>query len=113
MDSNCTLNLNIPQFRFIEVELKKIHKEIQESKKINQKWYSLKAACLLKGCNYNTVKTNRLYQPCGGQYDVKLHGVKVWTREHIEEWVNVHDGNRTEYLQKFKITGNEKGTVKT
>ena len=51
-------------------------------------WINLELACRIKGCAYNTVKSNRRLQPNNGVEDAKLGGRRVWSRETIlSNWI--------------------------
>lgn len=95
--------LQIPELaEIIETQTTILHSlQRLSSPKHPQYWYNLREACELKGVNFNTVKTRWYYKPKGGKPDTVMHGVYVWSRESIDEWIQVDDTNRAQYLAKY------------
>jgi hypothetical protein len=65
-------------------------------------WTSLEDACTLKGINYNTVKSTWWRQPKAGEPDEIINGRRYWTKETIEEWIQIGDRDLIKYVRRFK-----------
>ena len=93
------MNLSIPELDLVIEQQKEILNRLNG---INmQEWFTLEEDCREKGVNYNTTKTNSLYQPAGGGADRYLHGRKVWHKSTILRWLSVTDDNREDYLKEI------------
>lgn len=93
------MNFDIPELQEVLAQQKEILNRLNG---INmQEWFNLEEACREKGVNYNTTKTNTLYQPAGGTPDKYLHGRKVWHKTTILRWLSVTDDNREEYIREI------------
>lgn len=76
--------------------------------RFEMQWYTLKDAVRLKGGNYTTVKNKPSLQPRAGIPDHLLHGVKVWSRETVKEWIAITDERRPAYLRQVLPQLNKK-----
>ena len=92
-------------------QVKKERVEMVDLLSFGMKWYNLREAVRLKGGNYGTVKNRQTLQPKGGIPDHHLHGVKVWSRETIREWVEITDEKRPAYLRQVLPQLNLKGVT--
>jgi len=67
---------------------------------IKRVWWTLPDAAELKGVAEGTLRARPDYQPKGGKPDAMMHGRRVWKHDTIMDWLEVHDGNRAEYLAR-------------
>ena len=93
------MNLSIPELETVIAQQQEILNRLNGLNM--QEWFTLEAACNLKGCNYNTTKTDTYKQPAGGLADKYLHGRKVWHKSTIIRWLSVTDDNREDYLKEI------------
>ena len=61
-------------------------------------WWTLQDAAQLKGVSWSTLRAKPEYQPRGGRPDAVMHGRRVWRHSTIMAWLEIHDGNREQYL---------------
>ncbi len=50
-------------------------------------WVNLRAACELKGCAYNSVKSRPELQPNRGKADATIGGRRVWMWATVQGWL--------------------------
>ena len=88
------LEVKLPAFKELFQELSALREELSElNAKVtpNQEWFDLKTACQLKGITYNTVVSDRRYQPNFGKPDAIICGRRRWRRQTILDWLHVTD----------------------
>ena len=90
------MEVALPEVKQLIEEMKLLKDEIAEIKGVltpSQRWFDLKAACELKGVNYNTVVSTHRYQPNRGVADAVICGRKRWSRETVRAWLDVIDSD--------------------
>ena len=86
------------------MEKETLKTDIQDMPNINQPFFNLRQAWIIKGCScaWNTFCRDRYIQPKGGFFDGKVGGRNVFTNKTILEWLPLMDKDMEAYNRKYK-----------
>ena len=82
--------------------------------RIDQPFFNLKQAWIIKGCAcaWEGFRRNRYFQPKGGFPDGYHGGKAVFTNETILEWLYLMDEDMEAYNRKYKTGAKPKNKIK-
>lgn len=95
------------EFSGITLILQELHllrnafNKFQAQSSMIPRYYNKREACELKGVNYNTTRTQHWSLPKGGRADKMINGSPRWSRETIQEWLEIGDEDFPDYLRKY------------
>ena len=100
------MEIVFPELENISAKLDKLMDMVADLLKgqlTGREWYDLKAACDLKGLNYNTVSSRRKLQPNFGKEDAKIAGRRRWRKETVLKWLETTDQDFVESLNDISL----------
>ena len=82
--------------------------------RIDQPFFNLKQAWLIKGClcPWEGFRRYRYIQPKGGFYEGFFGGTGVFTNETIMEWLYLMDEDMEAYNRKYHTGAKPRSTIK-
>lgn len=105
------MKVELPELETIISELTSLKTQLLEKNVDNRlvsAWYNDQQCWELKGgMALSSYRSNRYFQIKGGIPDSYVGGRKVWSRESVQEWLNVTDDQLENYHLKYK-TGAKK-----
>lgn len=82
----------------------------QRDSSLTAKWYDLETCFALRGGGaFSTFRKNRFYQPKGGIPDAKVQGRYVWSKETVQEWLELTDDELEAYHKKYATGAKKNG----